>query len=79
MPAEGTVRSLREAPKVLEAFEGKMGGGARQWGEGSSLQYFILASVGRTHKETMMRWKVGTFVAIVSVSFISPCDLGQVM
>lgn len=66
------------APKVPEAFEGKMGGGARQWGEGFSLQYFILASVGRAHRE-MVRWKVGTFVAIGSVSFHSLCDLWQVM
>lgn len=53
-------------PKVLDAFEGKMGGGAWEWEQGFSMQYFMVASVGRAHKE-MVRGKVGTFVAIVSI------------
>ena len=63
-------------PKVLEAFKRKLGGGSREWGEAFSLQHFILASVGRAHKE-MVRWKVRTLLQLDLYHFTHCVTFGK--
>lgn len=58
------------APKVLEAFEGKMGAAARR-GERLFFSVFYPSKGGEGAAHKMVRWKVGAFVPIIATSFIS--------